>query len=382
MSKRPELIPVSLERSRRLIMEEKPVHVHMQGSEWFGTRAGGLNRYFDSLFSALRNHRTAANFRVSASAFGNPPSGGSSWGTADAPLPLRYVRSRSGPAWTPDLVIDRHFSLYGGRPSGPERMAPLVVHFQGPWAGESRAAGERGFGVAVKRTFEEARYRKADAYVVLSGEFKDLLTNEYRVDADKVHVIPPGVDLEHFQPSMQRSLRPSVVCVRRLERRMGISVLLDAWKLVVAQCPEAHLTIVGTGGEGQNLRRQAQTLAITSSTTFAGRTSDEQLARVYTDSWVSVVPSLELEGFGLIALESLAAGRAPIVTDVGGLPASVKGLDETLVVEKGNVEALADRILSALNGDVPTPNACRAHAELFSWGATADRHLNVYRSVL
>lgn len=362
-------------------MKDEPMHVHMQGSEWFGTRAGGLNRYFDSLYSALRAQE-AEQFRVTAAAFGTPLPGGSSWGTPDSSLPARLIRSRRGPKMTSALVIDRHFSLYGGRPGDMRRKAPLVVHFQGPWAGESRAAGQGGLVVAAKQAFEKYRYRDADAFIVLSNEFRELLSGEYGVDYQRIHVIPPGVDLEHFQPSELQPHRPSVVCVRRLERRMGINVLLEAWKHVVTARPEAHLTIVGTGSEERNLRNQAHALTIEASTTFTGRASEERLAQLYSDSWVSVVPSLELEGFGLIALESLAAGRAPIVTNVGGLPDAVKELDQSLVLERGDENGLAARILSALDGNVPSPLACRQHAERFSWEVAANRHLAVYRTVL
>lgn len=357
------------------------MHVHMNGSEWFDTRAGGLNRYFDSLFMALRDHDDTNGLEVTASAFGSPLPGGTSWGSHDASLLKRYVRAKRGPAWSPNLVVDRHFSLYGGRPRGKEGQAPLVIHFHGPWAGESRAAGEGNVGVAIKRSFERARYRKADAYVVLSENFKDLLTNEYRVDADKIHIIPPGVDLNRFQPAEQVPSRPNVVCVRRLERRMGIDVLLKAWKLVIAQCPTAFLTIVGTGTEEQNLRTLAHELSLNGSMSFTGRASDQRLAQLYAGASITVVPSLELEGFGLIALESLAAGRAPIVTDVGGLPDAVRGLDASLILKRGNMEALADRILSALDGKVPSPSACRQHAERFSWSVAAKRHVDLYRSV-
>jgi glycosyltransferase involved in cell wall biosynthesis len=91
---------------------------------------------------------------------------------------------------------------------------------------------------------------------------------------------------------------------------------------------------------------------------------------------------VKLEGFGLIALESLASGRAPIVTDCGGLPDSVRGLDPSLIVPSGDAGALADRIVRSLDGDVPGPGQCRTHAESFSWHAAAERHVAMYQELL
>jgi glycosyltransferase involved in cell wall biosynthesis len=91
-----------------------------------------------------------------------------------------------------------------------------------------------------------------------------------------------------------------------------------------------------------------------------------------------VVPTRALEGFGLIALESLAAGRAPIVTDVGGLPDSVRGFDESLIVSPDNEQMLGERIVRALKGERPTPDQCRTRAAEFTWSRCVQRHLTAY----
>jgi glycosyltransferase involved in cell wall biosynthesis len=115
---------------------------------------------------------------------------------------------------------------------------------------------------------------------------------------------------------------------------------------------------------------------------FEGHATDERLNELYARAALTVVPSVDLEGFGLIALESLAAGRAPVVTDCGGLPDSVRGLDATLIVPRSDASALANRIVHALDGEVPGPARCRTHAEAFSWDAAAERHAAMYRELL
>jgi hypothetical protein len=163
---------------------------------------------------------------------------------------------------------------------------------------------------------------------------------------------------------------------------MGIHVLLRAWDAVVAAHPDAELRIVGTGSEEHNLRDQAAAGARPSSVTFTGRVSDASLHDEYAAATLTVVPSIGLEGFGLISLESLASGRAPIVTDCGGLPDGVRALDPTLIVPPGDAEALAQRIYSALNGNRPSSDECRRHAESFSWAVAANRHLALYEELL
>ncbi|AWG98181.1 glycosyltransferase family 4 protein [Rhodococcus ruber] len=352
----------------------------MTGSEWFATAPGGLNRYFTDLYRALR-HRPGVD--VSAIAFGDPETGGQSWGpTGGSTLRRACAAFRDRTALPRQAIIDRHFSLYGRPSVGRRGPHPLVVHFHGPWAAESRLAGSSEIAARAKYQLERARYAGADRYVVLSGHFRDVLVHSYRVPQDRIRVLPPGVDLDRFRATDVPGSARTVLCVRRLERRMGVHVLLRAWPGVVAAHPDARLVIVGTGTEEAALRAQAAESAVGDSVVFEGRTDDARLAHLYEQAAATVVPSVALEGFGLIALESLAAGRAPVVTDCGGLPDAVRGLDPSLIVPAGDAEALADRIAGALSGRVPGRRGCRIHAETYSWDVAAQRHVALYAELV
>ncbi|WP_433665316.1 glycosyltransferase family 4 protein [Nocardia sp. CA-128927] len=354
----------------------------MTGSEWFASAPGGLNRYFTELFHALTRQ---AEVEVSAAAFGadSPAApGAQSWGGLGGST-LRRARTAflDRAELHRDTVLDRHFCLYGPAAIDRRGRLPLVIHFHGPWAAESRLTGQREAAVRAKYLLERLRYSGADRFVVLSNHFRDVLHTDYRVSLDRIAVIPPGVDLDRFHASPVRSDTDTrtVLCVRRLERRMGIDTLLRAWPGVLAEHPTARLVIVGTGAAGDELRSAARSLGDT--VQFAGHIDDERLTELYEQAELTVVPTTALEGFGLIALESLAAGRAPIVTDCGGLPDSVRGLDPSLIVPAGDADALGARIVAALHGTMPTPAQCRAHAETFTWDVTAERHLAMYRAI-
>ncbi|WP_019202819.1 glycosyltransferase family 4 protein [Tsukamurella sp. 1534] len=352
-----------------------PVHVHLTGAQWPATAPGGLPRYFADLFAALRAH---PDVRPSAAAFGAPDQGGTSWG-ADSGTTAARVRASRRRAPSGTEVLDRHFALFGPAPRG----AALVTHFHGPWALESDAAGESRAAVAAKTLVERARYRGSDRFVVLSEAFAEVLVDRYDADRGTIAVIPPGVDLTRFPEAGEPATDgpPRVLCVRRLERRMGVDVLLDAWRGVLAEHPEARLDVVGTGSQAVPLAERAAELGVAATVTFVGAVDDAELARRYAAATVTAVPSRSWEGFGLVALESLASGRAPVVTDAGGLPDGVRGLAPGLVVPAGDAEALAARLVRALAGDRPSAAACRAHAETFTWAAAAERHAALYRAL-
>ncbi|CAM4158095.1 glycosyltransferase family 4 protein [Nocardia ninae] len=353
------------------------VRVHMTGSEWFASAPGGLNRYFTELFHALARQPGA---EVSAAAFGAPAPGARSWGRLGGSTVRRASTAfLDRDELRPGTVLDRHFCLYGPAAVARHGRLPLVVHFHGPWAAESRLTGQSAAAARAKYLIERLRYLGADRFVVLSNHFREVLHTDYRVSLDRIAVIPPGVDLTRFDASPIRPETRTVLCVRRLEHRMGIDTLLRAWPGVLDEHPTARLVIVGTGTAEAELRAAATSLVDT--VEFAGHVDDQRLTELYEQAQLTVVPTTALEGFGLIALESLAAGRAPIVTDCGGLPDSVRGLDPSLIVPAGDADALGARLVAGLHGTVPTPAQCRAHAETFSWDVTAERHLAMYRAI-
>lgn len=359
------------------------------GNEWVSTRAGGLNRYLAGLLDALGATGATSLALVVGDA---PPGKAIGVSRLDASLPARLAAMRSAAnrlAVSFD-VVDVHFALYALAPLLTTRLGrlPLVVHFQGPWADESAVGrGDKRFVVMAKRAVERAVYRRASTVVVLSEAFGRVVVGRYGVEASRVRVIPPGVDLVRFHPGDRGAARAALgfgdvfvaVTARRLDARMGLDVLLDAWASVQRVRPGSVLYIAGEGRERDQLEAQRCRLPEPEGVRLVGRVTDDELVTLYQAADVSVVPTRSLEGFGLVTLESMACGTPPIVTDVGGLPDGVVGLDSSLVVPAEDPEALATRILAVANGNRPSRPDCRAHAETFSWTEVAQRHLELYR---
>jgi glycosyltransferase involved in cell wall biosynthesis len=367
------------------------------GLHWHEDDPGGLHRYLADLLGALRKAGLHPRVVVAGPAR-DAPVGVVAGGRFTDPLPVRlwrYARAAKRASAGID-VVDAHFALNAFWPVvvGPLRRRPLVVHFQGPWAQESRASGQHGgWRIAAKRRVETSVYRRASAVIVLSAAFKQLLVDGYGIPTWRVEVVPPGIDLARFTPAGRDEARSAlglppdgalVVAVRRLVPRMGLDVLIEAWAQVQRVVPEARLVIVGGGPEGDRLHDQAARLGVGSSVRLAGRVDEDTLVRWYQAADLSVVPSVALEGFGLVVLESLASGTPTLVTDSGGLPESVVTLDPSLVVRAGDPDALARRIRLGLDGTEPLPDParCRAHAETFAWPAIAERHRAIYEAAV
>jgi glycosyltransferase involved in cell wall biosynthesis len=266
------------------------------------------------------------------------------------------------------------------------RRLPLVAHFHGPWAEESADAGRRGrWAGRPRRAVERFVYRRADAVVVLSDAFADLVTTRYGVRRERVHVIRPGVDLDRFSPGRQAArqalgLAPDqqvVFSARRLFARMGLDVLVDA----MPHLPGCTTVLAGTGPEADALCAHVRARGVEDRVVLLGGIDDDQLVTWYRAADVVVVPSRSFEGFGLITLEALACGVAVVVTDVGGLREAVRALDDALVVPPEQPVALAAAITRVLDGAGPSPSRCREHAEQYTWQRAADEHVALYAAV-
>lgn len=366
----------------------------MLGMGWFPDELGGLTRYFTDLRAALADggaHPPA----VVVGPVAHPPPGVAIAAGAELPLPLRlisYARAARRASRAADLV-DAHFALYAALPvlAGTLGGRPLVVHFQGPWAREALSAGQGTMSVAAKRRLERWVYRRARRIVVLSPAFRRVLVEDYGIPPWRIDVVPPGIDLEHFRPGdgTERarlgvpSDRWTVVVARRLVPRMGVDVLLRAWARLGEDSLAGLLAVVGDGPMRAELEALARQLGIAASVRFLGRVADAELRDWYRAADLCAIPSLELEGFGLVALEALACGTPVIATDVGGLPAALGPLAEDALVPPGDHVALAERLRRARAGDVAaSPAKCRDRAEAFGWDAAARRHRDIYRAVV
>jgi len=358
------------------------------GADWFPDTVGGLNRYLRSLLETLLEDGMSTRAVVVGPARDAPPQVGV---VTPGSLPHRLrgfaaaTRALAGDA----SVVDAHFALYSALPiaTGAVRKRRLVVHFHGPWAAEAMAIDnssrlrDRG-----RKAIERYVYRRADALVVLSKAFKRVLVEDYGVPPERVEVVPPSIDLERFVPAHRDEARRTLglpedafvaLSVRRMVPRMGLEVLLHAWASELGGAREkCVLLLPGDGVHRQHLEDTTRRLGLTEHVRFLGKVSDDRLVGLYQAADVCVLPSLELEGFGLVVLESLACGTPVIASRVGGLPEALNGLEPDLTIPPGDVSALRERLTAAVTHPerLPSRERCREHASLFSRSAMVRSH--------
>ena len=349
------------------------------GLEALEARPGGLNRYVNAYAAGL----TRAGVPVKVLTIG-----GEGAPSLEAPIlrRLAYIwrgafKERRRP------ILDIHFALHGVLPLVTARRSTLrIVHFHGPWAAESAVEGASRLSQRVKSAIERFVYRRADMVVTLSSAFADEVIGRFGVDRSRVVIIGGGVDTSTFHPVDQDVARarfglaagPVLVMVRRLVQRMGHEVLLDALVSLRHRGLEPQVLIVGEGPARQTIETMISARALSSQVYVTGGLDEQGLVAAYGAADCSIIPSVALEGFGLVALESLSCATPVIASDVGGIGALLRELDSSLVVPQGRADLLGDAIEHVLLGRGPTPEACRRFALERSWDAVVLQHLKVF----
>lgn len=367
------------------------------GLEWMPERAGGLPRYYYESWQAADGIYDFRGIVIGSSEVVKTSNGEVvGFAPASDSLLRRLFKARQSVReltkdWKPDLLVS-HFALTTLPVLGVVD-APLVQQFHGPWALEGQVEGHRGLRYSIKKWTETRVYHRATRAITLSNAFADVLARDYGYPADRIEVIPGGVNVSNFNIDSTRSAsrqrlgwpeeRPIVVAVRRLVPRMGLETLIDAAAELRKRHSDFLIKIAGKGRLAESLQARITSLGLENNVELLGFVPDEDLPHVYRAADLSIVPTQSLEGFGLIALEALAAGTPVLVSPVGGLPEVVTDLDHRLILPSARCEDIVEGLEAALyRGEVPTSEACLAHAQRFDWKLIAARLRDCYAKAM
>jgi glycosyltransferase involved in cell wall biosynthesis len=210
---------------------------------------------------------------------------------------------------------------------------------------------------------------RAARIVTPSAFSRDEVVSLLGVDAARVVVVPGGVDAR-FTPAADPAparaalglTNPYVLTVASRTARKNLAVL----ELSARRLAARGVDLVAAGGDRPQFRSEADTGG---GVRALGHVDDALLPGLYAGAAAFVLPSL-YEGFGLTALEALAAGVPVVASDRGALP-EVCG-DAAQLVDPTDAEAIADALERAVDGLEPArATAGPARAAPFTWDATA-----------
>jgi glycosyltransferase involved in cell wall biosynthesis len=311
-----------------------------------------------------------------------------------------------------DLVFANHVLL--GGPVGAHTGARYAVKAHGSELEYSMR------GNADLERWGRESLERASATFVGSEHIRAVLADVCGA-VDRVHEVPPGVDVELWAPEerdvavdallhearldapnpgdgderlpdegnaarletfLTGEALPTIVYFGKLIEQKGVDVLLDALRGL-----EARLVVVGFGPERARLEARATGEGLLA--LFTGPLEHRHLRHLLALADACVVPSVFPEAFGMVAAEAAAAGCPPIVARHSGLAEVAAGLEEALPPElaalvsfpTGDAAALRERLatLLALGADDRTrlrATVRQVVEERWSWAGVAARLLD------
>ncbi|MCM8812073.1 MAG: glycosyltransferase [Candidatus Omnitrophica bacterium] len=276
-----------------------------------------------------------------------------------------------------------HTHLWGanvwGRLAGRLAGVPVVIaheHGMQPWRKEIHFVLDRIFTHIT------------DLVMFASREVMEGYQKKTGIPPSKCAFITNGIVCD-YSPEDREFLRRQmgwkpqdkvVVSVGRLSSEKGHDDLLKAFSVVLRQEPRARLVIVGDGPEKQNLVKLQDRLGLNGAVTLTGMRDD--VNRWLTGADLYVQPSRR-EGLPLAVLEAMAMGLPVVATDVGDLKQVISDGEDGYLVEAGNPDGLAEKmvdLLGRLDQQHSVAEAARRTVqERFSLEQMADQVEDVYK---
>lgn len=235
--------------------------------------------------------------------------------------------------------------------------------------------------------------RNATLVVTISSYSQKKIEEIYRIDPQRISLVPNGVDTERVKPSLncgefRKRLggngRQVVLFVGRLIPRKGLGYLLEAAKRIVKERPETLFVIVGDGPTRTQLTSEVAQAGLNRNFEFLGDVAEADLPAAYACSDVFAFPSLQ-EGQGIALLEAQASGVPAVAFNVSGVAeAVINGVTALLsepssnALSEGVLRLLADGELRRKMGE----NGRRFVLDNFTWDICAKKMLTAYREAL
>ena len=205
------------------------------------------------------------------------------------------------------------------------------------------------------RKWTQKILQESSHVIAVGPVLADQIENDFNIPRDKILICSMGVNREVFHPAEQKDVRKKLgikeddfifLFVGNVIKQKGVEELLHAFKQVRESTDRPVKLVVIGSRRDQNFIQSLEPL-VDGSVKFMDPLEQTDLVKWFQASDVFVLPS-HIEGFGLVALEAIAAGTPVIASRVGGLVSLLENGAGHLV-EAQNADALASEMLNALN---------------------------------
>jgi glycosyltransferase involved in cell wall biosynthesis len=183
---------------------------------------------------------------------------------------------------------------------------------------------------------------KIDLFITPSNYFKSLHKNII----SNIKVLPNGIKLKNFNKMVNFN---NILYIGRLDRRKGVSYLIDAVPIILSQIPNISLKIIGDGPEWEYLNKKVRNLGLNKEILFLGKIEHKEVWKHISKAKIIIMPSICPESFGLVGIEAMSVSRPVIASRVGGIPEWLDDDKTGFLVDPGNVNQIAEKVIQLLS---------------------------------
>ena len=236
----------------------------------------------------------------------------------------------------------------------------------------------------ARRGIEWLVMSRCHRIVVLSEFMRQRVMATHGIAPERIVLIPGAADPGLFRPfgnrrELRRTLglpedRTILFTVRNLVPRMGLEMLLDALSELGQVGQHCLLVIGGEGPLRARLEAGIRQRQLEQIVRLVGFIPEEQLVAYYQAADLVLMPTAQLEGFGLVTVEALACGTPVVGTPVGAIPEVLGQIDPILISSGTDSCSFADalgRVLSRIKEPVERERLSRKGRSLverrYSW---------------
>ena len=250
----------------------------------------------------------------------------------------------------------------------------------------------------ITYVFQQIAFRKSLGIFTFSTYARNYLINELNQPSNKIYVIKPGINKKIFRPpTSQSKIRqqlniaasyPIILCTSRFEPRKGIKLLLQSLTKVVRTYPKTLLILASPlddyyiqSGYFTELIHAISNGNLSEHVLFLFNLQRHELVSYYQAANLYVLPSINLETFGLVTLEALSCGLPVVCYNKAGAPEEiVKKISPLLIFKTFTPEALSKTILAGLHDKrkfKKLSKSCISVSKQYTWIQTAQNMLNI-----
>lgn len=217
------------------------------------------------------------------------------------------------------------------------------------------------------------------ALLITPSNYLLRIFQKYELSAE---VIPNVVDLSRFVPADPREFdhSPHLIVTRNLESIYDIPTAIRAFSRIRLSYPGAQLTIAGSGPERGRLQSLVNEFELADCVKFIGRIDNSNMQKIYAVADCMLNPST-VDNMPISILEAFSSGVPVVSTNVGGIPDIMKDGVSGLLVQVGDDEAMAEKIITILRNSELTKrirNAGFEEAKKCGWTKVGPMWMSVY----